>query len=74
MFFNEMFLHFSFVKKASLRTEKIMRNINITCINVTILNINAVKVTVQTNLNDHKIGFTIFKQNVVSYFFLLILG
>ncbi len=36
MFFNVMFLHFSFVKKASLRTENVMRNINITCINVTI--------------------------------------
>ncbi len=40
------------------------------CINVTILNLNAVKVTVQTNLNEQSIGFT----NVVSYFFLLILG
>ncbi len=66
------FLHFSFVKKASLRTENVLRNmiIFIMCINVTILNLNAVKVTVQTNLNEQNIGFT----NVVSYFFLLILG
>ncbi len=60
------------MKKASLRTENVLRNmiIFIMCINVTILNLNAVEVTVQTNLNEQNIGFT----NVVSYFFLLILG
>ncbi len=47
------------MKKASLRTENVLRNmiIFIMCINVTILNLNAVEVTVQTNLNEQNIGF-----------------